>query len=158
MLMGVQDRPSQASRSHFVRAAMRISRARWFIFLRKVFHYQNGSGSDLGPNPFNSSSWMMMEFVALALQISITTFTLAISTKEKPVWPMRLWLVGYNSGCILSLMLLYQRHRHLDAVLAEESTLPDVEQQRDSEDFRYLYSSSVNNFPFSLFQFMPLSF
>ena len=49
---------------------LRISRARWFNILRRVFHYQNqnGSRSNLGSNPFNSSTWMMLEFIALIIQ------------------------------------------------------------------------------------------
>ncbi|PQQ20329.1 hypothetical protein Pyn_16903 [Prunus yedoensis var. nudiflora] len=40
----IRTRSSRAPPSSFLmRMAMRISRARWFIFLRRVFHYQNGS-------------------------------------------------------------------------------------------------------------------
>ncbi|XP_040999850.1 uncharacterized protein LOC121245972 [Juglans microcarpa x Juglans regia] len=114
--------------------AMRISRARWFSFLRRVFQYQNGSRSDLSSNPFNSSTWMLMEFKALVIQISITTFTIAIS-KEKLVWPMRIWIVGYNIGCVLSLLLLYGRYRH-HLNHGDGFGLSDVEQQRSNEESR----------------------
>jgi len=123
--------------SLLVRTAMRISRARWFTFLRRVFHYQNGSRSNLGSNPFNSSTWMMLEFVALVIQISITMFTLAISKAEKPVWPVRIWIIGYNIGCVLSLLLLYGRYRQINTTQADGFGLPDLEQQRGSEESRY---------------------
>ncbi|KAE9458371.1 hypothetical protein C3L33_09727, partial [Rhododendron williamsianum] len=88
------------SSSFLIRTAMRVSRARWFSFLRRVFHYQNGSRSDLGSNPFNSGSWMVMELIALVVQILVTTYTLADSKDERPVWPMRIWVsgsfLGYN--------------------------------------------------------------
>ncbi|KAK7857634.1 hypothetical protein CFP56_016473 [Quercus suber] len=113
-----------------VRMAVRISRARWFSFLRRVFHYQNGSRSDLGNNPFNSSTWMLLEFIALIIQISITSFTLAVSKTEKPVWPMRIWIVGYDIGCVLSLLLLYGRYRHLHLSQGDGFSLSDMEQQR----------------------------
>ncbi|KAG6634783.1 E3 ubiquitin-protein ligase At4g11680-like [Carya illinoinensis] len=136
MAVGNRHRPSRAlPSSSLVRMAMRISRARWFSFLRRVFHYQNGSRSDLGSNPFNSSTWMLMEFIALVVQISITTFTIAISKKEKPVWPMRIWIVGYNIGCVLSLLLLYGRYRH-NLTHGDGFGLSDVEQQRGSEESR----------------------
>ncbi|KAJ6770239.1 RING/U-BOX SUPERFAMILY PROTEIN [Salix purpurea] len=92
--------PLLAPSSLMVRTAMRISRARWFTFSRRVFHYQNGSRSNRGSNPFNSSSWMMLEFVALLLQICSTTFTLAISKAEKPVWPAMIlaYLIWSNRG------------------------------------------------------------
>ncbi|KAF5461227.1 hypothetical protein F2P56_021043 [Juglans regia] len=136
MVVGNRHRPTRALPSSSLgRMAMRISRARWFSFLRRVFHYQNGSRSDLGSNPFNSSTWMLMEFVALVVQISITTFTIAISKKEKPVWPMRIWIVGYNIGCVLSLLLLYGRYRH-HLTHGDGFGLSDVEQQRGSEESR----------------------
>ncbi|GMJ02897.1 Drought-Responsive RING Protein 1 [Hibiscus trionum] len=124
--------PRAASSSFLIRAAIRMSRARWFTFLRRVFHYQNGSRSDLGSNPLNSSTWMMLEFLALVIQITITTFTLVISKTEKPVWPMRIWIVGYDIGCALSLLLLYGRYRHLQ----DGFGLSDVEQQRTNEESR----------------------
>ncbi|XP_058001275.1 E3 ubiquitin-protein ligase At4g11680 isoform X2 [Hevea brasiliensis] len=130
-----RNRSSRAPPSTFlIRMAMRISRARWFTFLRRVFHYQNGSRSNLGSNPFNSSTWMMLEFIALIVQISTTTFTLAISKREKPVWPMRIWIVGYDIGCLLSLLLLYGRYRQVTQ--GDGFGLSDLEQQRGIEDSR----------------------
>ncbi|CAN6869993.1 hypothetical protein Bca4012_044898 [Brassica carinata] len=117
--------------SFYLRLAMRVSRARWFIFLRRVFHYQNGSRSDLGSNPFNSSTWMMSELIALFIQLTVITFTLAISKDERPIWPVRLWITGYDVGCLLSLMLLYGRFRQLD------HDHGDIEQRhRGTEDNR----------------------
>lgn len=100
----------QYSNSFLIRIAMRISRARWFTFLRRVFHYQNGysSTSHLGSNPFNSITWMMMECISLSIQIILCVYTLAVH--EKPVWPMRIWALGYVFGCILSVVLLYSRY------------------------------------------------
>ncbi|OMP06992.1 E3 ubiquitin-protein ligase [Corchorus olitorius] len=144
--MGVGTRNSSRSpraSSLLIRSAMRISRARWFSFLRRVFHYQNGSRSNLGSNPFNSSTWMMLELLALVIQITITTFTLAISNKERPVWPMRIWIVGYDIGCLLSLLLLYGRYRLLYITQAQPQPqgddhfgLSDLEQQRTNQESR----------------------
>lgn len=122
--------------SFWVRKAMKISRARWFIFLRRVFHYQNGSGSDLGPNPFNSGSWMAMELFSLLFQLIISVLTLAISQTEGPIWPMRLWIGGYDLGCFLSLLLLYGRHRHHHVMEGDGGRLSDIEQQRSNESSR----------------------
>ncbi|CAN7006194.1 hypothetical protein IGI04_009896 [Brassica rapa subsp. trilocularis] len=116
---------SVQERSFYLRFAMRVSRARWFIFLRRVFHYQNGSRSDLGSNPFNSSTWMMSELIALLVQLTVITLTLAISKEERPVWPVRLWITGYDVGCLLSLMLLYGRFRQLN----QGNWFVDIEQQ-----------------------------
>ncbi|KAK8623075.1 hypothetical protein V6N13_117968 [Hibiscus sabdariffa] len=135
--------PRGASSSFLIRAAMRMSRARWFTFLRRVFHYQNGSRSDLGSDPFNSGTWMMLEFLALVIQITITTFTLVISKQEKPVWPMRIWIVGYDIGCALSLLLLYGRYRRLHITQGDGLGLSDVEQQRTNEESRAVLRDMV---------------
>ncbi|XP_002522801.2 E3 ubiquitin-protein ligase At4g11680 [Ricinus communis] len=135
--VSIRTRSARAPPATFlIRMAMRISRARWFTFLRRVFHYQNGSRSNLGSNPFNSSTWMMLEFIALLVQISMTTFTLAISKMEKPIWPMRIWIVGYDIGCLLSLLLVYGRYRQVHVVQGDSFGLSDLEQQRGSEDSR----------------------
>lgn len=143
----IRTRSSRAPPSSFLmRMAMRISRARWFIFLRRVFHYQNGSRSDLGSNPFNSSTWMMLEFIALVVQISITTITLAVSKKERPVWPMRIWIVGYDIGCVLNLLVLFGRYRLLYLSQGDGFNLSDMEQQRSTEESRYFFWPSVTSF------------
>ncbi|KAK4782235.1 hypothetical protein SAY86_016337 [Trapa natans] len=115
-----------------IRAAVRISRARWFSFLRRVFHYQNGPRSDLESNPFNSTAWMALELVALLIQIGVTTFTLVISKRERPVWPMRVWIVLYGVGTFLSILILYGRYR---LIQRSDYRSPDLEQQRTGEEY-----------------------
>lgn len=136
-----QNTPPQSQPCFMTRMAMRISRSRWFIFLRRVFHYQNGPRSDLGSNPFNSRTWMMLELVALLVQITSTTFTLVVSKSEKPVRPMRVWVVGYDIGCVLNLLLLCVRYYQIglnhgagDDALGLSH---DVEQQINNEENRY---------------------
>ncbi|XP_059662366.1 E3 ubiquitin-protein ligase At4g11680-like [Cornus florida] len=138
MAGGVRNRSSRSPPSSFlIRMAVRISRARWYSFLRRVFHYQNASrSSDLGSNPFNSGTWMVMEAIALVVQIVVTTYTLSISKAEKPIWPMRIWILGYGFGCVLSLLLLQWRYRHFHATLGDGLSLPNVEQQRSNEESR----------------------
>ncbi|XP_021993323.1 E3 ubiquitin protein ligase RIE1 isoform X2 [Helianthus annuus] len=97
--------------SFLVRMAIRISRARWYSFARRVFHYQNAARSDIGSNPFNTGSWMFMEFLGLVFQIVMIAYTLSVSKEEKPVWPMRTWVSGYGAGCVLNLALLFWRYR-----------------------------------------------
>lgn len=95
-----------------MRAVARMSRARWFIFLRRVYQYQNGPRSDLGSNPFNSPGWLALELGVIVAQMVITTAVVATSPKERPAWPLRVWVAAYNVGNVLSLPLLYWRHRH----------------------------------------------
>ncbi|XP_047160749.1 E3 ubiquitin-protein ligase At4g11680-like isoform X2 [Vigna umbellata] len=141
-IAGARNRPPRVTPPSFlVRVAMRISRARWFTFLRRVFHYQNGSRSNLGSNPFNSSTWMMLEFIALVVQITITTFTLAISKRERPIWPMRIWISGYDIGVVLNLLLLYGRYRQTYLTQG----LSDIEQQRNHEETSVYRMSHLMN-------------
>ncbi|KAL0353484.1 UNVERIFIED_CONTAM: E3 ubiquitin-protein ligase [Sesamum angustifolium] len=135
-------RSSRTSPPFLIRLAMKISRSRWYSFLRRVFHYQNGSGSDLGPNPFDSKNWMLMEFIALTVQISLTAYILIISKGERPVWPMRIWVVGYAFGCFLNLVLLCWRYRLVYLTRGDnDPSGSDIEQQRshgESRDFQYM--------------------
>ncbi|KAL2316627.1 hypothetical protein Fmac_030503 [Flemingia macrophylla] len=141
-----RNRPQRTTPPSFlVRMAMRISRARWFAFLRRVFHYQNGSRSSLGSNPFNSSTWMILEFIALVVQITITTFTLSISKRERPVWPMRIWISGYDIGCVLNLLLLYGRYHQIYPSQGDPLSLSDIEQQRNNEETSVYRMSHLMN-------------
>ncbi|KAK4369538.1 hypothetical protein RND71_013330 [Anisodus tanguticus] len=139
---GNRNRPSRNiphTNSFLIRMAMRISRARWFSFLRRVFHYQNGgSRSDLGSNPFNSMTWMMMECISLSVQIIMSVYTLTISKEEKPVWPMRIWVLGYVFGCIVSVVLLYWRYWAF-YVRPQKDEHSDMEQQRSHDESRALH-------------------
>lgn len=138
---------SSPSSSFLMRLAMRVSRARWFIFLRRVFHYQNASRSDLGTNPFNSITWMISELIALLVQITVITSTLALSKKEKPIWPMRIWITGYNVGCLLNLMLLYGRYRQQYTNQGNAFGFGDIEQQqqRSREETRLLANLNIDH-------------
>lgn len=135
--VGARNRHSRVLPSSFlVRLAMRVSRARWFSFLRRVFHYQNGSRSDLGSNPFNSGTWMVTELTALAIQVIITTYTLSNSLEERPLWPMRMWVSGYDFGCVLNLLLLYWRYQLFHQTQADGFSFSGPEQQRSSDEPR----------------------
>lgn len=107
----VLTRAQPATPSTFlVRMAVRISRARWYSFARRVFHYQNGTRSDMWSNPFNTGSWMYMELMGLVFQIVMIVYTLSVSKEEKPIWPMRTWVSGYGIGCVGNLCLLFWRY------------------------------------------------
>ncbi|KAJ4980481.1 hypothetical protein NE237_031318 [Protea cynaroides] len=129
--------------SFLMRTAMRISRASWFSFLRRVFHYQNGSRSDLGSNPFNSEFWITLEFIALAVQIMAISLMLVTSKEEKPGLPLKTWIVGYAIGCLFTLPLLYWRYQHLYLIQGNS----DLEQQRSNEEsrVRFLQRSYLMN-------------
>ncbi|GJN17946.1 hypothetical protein PR202_gb05054 [Eleusine coracana subsp. coracana] len=108
-----------------MRAVARMSRARWFIFLRRVYQYQNGPRSDLGSNPFNSPGWLALELGVIVAQMLLTTAVVASSPNERPAWPLRVWVAAYNVGNVLSLPLLYWRHRHSAAAGRGDPALSD---------------------------------
>ncbi|XP_060189736.1 E3 ubiquitin protein ligase RIE1-like [Lycium barbarum] len=138
MDLDVRRTPSSSS-SFLIRMAIRVSRSRIFSFLRRVFHYQNSSRSQLGSNPFNSVTWMMMECIALSVQIIATAYTLVVSKKERPVWPMRIWVFGYGFGCVISLVLLYWRYWALYVRQTDDSAAnSDIEQQISHDESRVL--------------------
>ncbi|KAF8696138.1 hypothetical protein HU200_037030 [Digitaria exilis] len=84
-----------------MRAVARMSRARWFIFLRRVYQYQNGPRSDLGSNPFNSPGWLALELGVIVAQMLLTTAVVAMSPRERPAWPLRLWVAATTSRSFL---------------------------------------------------------
>ncbi|XP_020572058.1 E3 ubiquitin-protein ligase At1g63170-like [Phalaenopsis equestris] len=118
-----------------LRMVMRVARARWFGFLRRVFQYQNGARSDFRSNPFNSRPWLLLEFIALAVQIFCITIVMVLSKKEKPVWPVRIWIASYNIANILSIPFLYMRFRFSNSSQVHGLT-SDLEQQRSSDESR----------------------
>ena len=79
---------------------------------------------------------MVLELIALVIQLIVSGFTLAVSKTEKPVWPMRIWILGYDIGCVLSLLPLYGRYRQFYGSQGQGFPIPDLEQQRPSEDSR----------------------
>ncbi|CAL9088952.1 unnamed protein product [Musa acuminata var. zebrina] len=111
-----------------MRMAMRVSRARWFSFLRRVFRYQNGSRSDLVSNPFNARPWLALELAALVAQVVIITATMATSRRRTQFGRSGFGLLA-TTWAISSAFLLYWRYRHSTAGLNT-----DVEQQRSNDD------------------------
>jgi hypothetical protein len=123
-----------------MRAVARMSRARWFIFLRRVYQYQNGPRSDLGSNPFNSPGWLALELGVIVAQMVLTTAVVATSPRERPAWPLRLWVAAYNVGNVLSLPLLYWRHRHSSSAAGGgrgDAMSEDLEMRGANDALRY---------------------
>lgn len=109
---GGQAAPPQRSPPMLVRAAMRVSRARWYAFLRRVFRHQNGPvEGNPSVNPFGSSLWTALEFASALLQLAVAAATVAVAAArgERPAWPLKIWLAGYSLGNLLTLPLLLHR-------------------------------------------------
>ncbi|KAB2026581.1 hypothetical protein ES319_D06G230000v1 [Gossypium barbadense] len=58
-------------------------------------------------SPLNSGLWISVELVVTVSQIIASIVVLALSRNEKPQTPLFAWIVGYASGCIATLPILY---------------------------------------------------
>ncbi|PSS17792.1 E3 ubiquitin-protein like [Actinidia chinensis var. chinensis] len=76
-------------------------------------------------SPLNSGLWISTELVLTVSQIISAIAVLCLSRHEHPHTPLFGWIVGYTSGCVATLPLLYWRwhYRNLD-------TEPDSSQPR----------------------------
>ncbi|KAG6417127.1 hypothetical protein SASPL_119278 [Salvia splendens] len=67
-------------------------------------------------SPLNSGLWISVELVLTLSQIIAAIIVLALSKHEKPHAPLRAWIIGYASGCVSILPLLYWRFRYRNQV------------------------------------------
>lgn len=60
-------------------------------------------------SPLNSGLWISFELVITVGQIIASIVVLSLSRNEKPQSPLFAWIVGYASGCVATLPILYWR-------------------------------------------------
>ncbi|KAL5975187.1 hypothetical protein ACLOJK_031866 [Asimina triloba] len=63
-------------------------------------------------SPLNSGLWISIELVITVSQIIASVVVLSLSRHENPQAPLFAWVVGYASGCVATLPLLYWRYLH----------------------------------------------
>ncbi|KAG9459357.1 hypothetical protein H6P81_003865 [Aristolochia fimbriata] len=63
-------------------------------------------------SPLNSGLWISIELVVTMCQIIASIVVLSLSRHENPQAPLFAWVVGYASGCVATLPLLYWRYLH----------------------------------------------
>lgn len=73
-------------------------------------------------SPLNSGLWISVELVLTVSQIIAAIVVFSLSKHEKPRAPLRAWVVGYASGCIAILPLLYWRFRYRNQGSNEQDT------------------------------------
>ncbi|PIM98275.1 Anaphase-promoting complex (APC), subunit 11 [Handroanthus impetiginosus] len=73
-------------------------------------------------SPLNSALWISVELVLTVSQIIAAVVVLSLSKHEKPRAPLKVWIVGYASGCLASLPLLYWRFKHRNQVSEQDSS------------------------------------
>lgn len=73
-------------------------------------------------SPLNSGLWISVELVLTLSQIIAAVIVLSMSKHEKPYAPLRAWVVGYSSGCLAILPLLYWRFRYRNQVSDQDAS------------------------------------
>ncbi|CAI0444487.1 unnamed protein product [Linum tenue] len=61
-------------------------------------------------SPLNSGLWVSLELALTLSQIIASIVVLSISKDEHPHTPLFVWIIGYASGCLATLPLLYWRY------------------------------------------------
>lgn len=85
-------------------------------------------------SPLNSGLWISVELIVTVSQIIASIVVLSLSRNETPQTPLFAWVVGYASGCVATLPILYWRYRNRN-----QGTEQDSPQSRQG--------SSLNNPP-----------
>lgn len=62
-------------------------------------------------SPLNSGLWISVELVVTVAQIVAAVVVMVLAKDEHPEAPLFTWIVGYTSGCIATLPILYWRFR-----------------------------------------------
>ncbi|KAJ8773430.1 hypothetical protein K2173_004260 [Erythroxylum novogranatense] len=88
-------------------------------------------------SPLNSGLWIAVELLVTVGQIVASIVVLSMSRTENPQAPLFAWVVGYASGCVATLPILYWRFvnrnhgAHQDAIQSRQSS------SRNSPDSSY---------------------
>lgn len=69
-----------------------------------------GGGGRNSRSPLNSGFWISFEFIFTLSQIIASVIVLNSSRDEHPRAPLFAWIVGYASGCVVSIPLLLWRY------------------------------------------------
>ncbi|KAL8256152.1 hypothetical protein R6Q59_031219 [Mikania micrantha] len=69
----------------------------------------NSNGNGRRRNPLNSGYWISVELVITVSQIIAAIVVLSLSRDEHPHAPLFTWVIGYASGCVVTLPLLFWR-------------------------------------------------
>lgn len=72
-------------------------------------------------SPLNSGLWISVELAVTVSQIIASIVVLSLSRDENPQAPLFAWVVGYASGCVAMLPVLYWRYRNRNQDTQQES-------------------------------------
>ncbi|KAL0798170.1 hypothetical protein Bca101_053344 [Brassica carinata] len=81
-------------------------------------------------SPLNSGLWISIELLLTLSQIIAAIVVLSLSKHEHPRAPLFAWIVGYASGCVATLPLLYWRYYHNSNQQASDQDSSSTQQHR----------------------------
>ncbi|KMT16888.1 hypothetical protein BVRB_2g043630 [Beta vulgaris subsp. vulgaris] len=117
-----EDRPSSSARATVSQLSLplsNISNSRNSSFSRR------GNGhSRRRRSPLNSGLWISVELVLTLGQIVASVIVLSLSRHEHPRTPLFAWIMGYATGCIATLPLLYWRYLHRNQGSEQDPSQP----------------------------------
>ncbi|KAF3450799.1 hypothetical protein FNV43_RR06888 [Rhamnella rubrinervis] len=115
-----EDRPSSSTHAPTYQAASSSSNrlnSRNSSFMRRGDGYGRRRRS-----PLNSGLWISVELLVTVSQIIASIVVLSLSRTENPQAPLFAWVVGYASGCVATLPILYWRYRNRNRSNDHDST------------------------------------
>ncbi|GAV89374.1 zf-RING_2 domain-containing protein [Cephalotus follicularis] len=86
------------------------------------FMRRNEGYSHRQRSPLNSRLWISVELVVTVSQIIASIVVLSLSRHENPQAPLFTWVVGYASGCIATVPILYWRFRNCTRGTEQDSS------------------------------------
>ncbi|MED6152403.1 hypothetical protein PIB30_091746 [Stylosanthes scabra] len=96
-------------------------------------------------SPVHSGLWISVELVLLLSQIVASIVVLSLSRHEHPHTPLFAWIVGYASGCVATLPLLYWRYYHHNQSRDQDSSQTRQSSPRVNDPSGTFHSSSRTN-------------
>ncbi|RDX81113.1 E3 ubiquitin-protein ligase, partial [Mucuna pruriens] len=92
---------------------------------RNSASFRRGEGyGHRGRSPLNSGLWISVELVVTVSQIIASVVVLSLSRNENPQAPLFAWIVGYASGCVATLPILYWRFRNRYQSTEQDTSQP----------------------------------
>ncbi|XP_057718528.1 E3 ubiquitin-protein ligase At1g63170 [Arachis stenosperma] len=96
-------------------------------------------------SPVHSGLWISVELALLVSQIVASIVVLSLSRHEHPRSPLFAWIVGYASGCLATLPLLYWRYYHHNQSRDQDSPQTRQTSPRVNDPSGTFHSSSRSN-------------
>lgn len=96
-------------------------------------------------NPLNSGLWISVELVVTVGQIVASIVVLSLSRNESPQAPLFAWVVGYTSGCVATLPILYWRYRSHNQNTEQDTSQQSQGSSRSDQPLPTSYSAISNS-------------